>query len=118
MSFNRQIQSQFHNLFHAVRTWQLPTCINGLRARVAVMTLLVVFSSAYIFQTSSTGVSGYKLHELENNIAQLNGEIQKLETESISYSSIKNIQERVKSTDMVAVARINHLTPMEVVAVR
>lgn len=96
----------------------MPRWVDGSRARIIVIAVLTLFSVAYITKTSSAAVSGYQLNELENSVTQLNEEIQKLNTESISYSSIKNIQERVKATEMVAVGKIVHVAPVEVVAVR
>ncbi len=63
-------------------------------------------------------VGGYTLHELENNISQLNSEIQKLQTDNISYSSIQSIQNRAQEVNMVAVGKIKHIAPVEVVAIR
>jgi len=118
MSLTRRVQFQFHNLVYSLRTWSMPVWVDSARSRVVVLVLLTLFSSAYVFKTSSVAVSGYTLHELEINISQLNSEIQKLQTESISYSSIQSIQQRVKDSNMVAVGKIQHVTPVEVVAVR
>ena len=118
MSLQRRVQFQFHNLFYSLRTLTMPTWVDGARSRVLVLALLVLFSGAYIFKTSSVAVGGYTLNELENNISQLNSDIQKLQTESISYSSIQSIQQRVKDSNMVVVGKIQHITPVEVVAVR
>ncbi|MFA7653463.1 MAG: hypothetical protein WCX97_00255 [Candidatus Magasanikbacteria bacterium] len=118
MSLKRRVQSQLHNLVYSLRTWSIPAWVDGQRARIAMFAVFILFFGGYILKTNSMAVSGYKLHELESNISQLDAEIQRLETESISYSSIQSIKERAKDVEMVAVGKIQHINPAETVAVR
>ena len=113
MSLSNTIKFQSQAFVQALRSWSLPAWVDGLSTRIVLTVMVLGFSVAYVAQTSSMVVSGYTLHELENNIAQLNSDIQKVQTETVSYSSIQSIQQRAKSSDMVAVGKIDHLNPKD-----
>ena len=111
MSLKRRLESQIYNFRYAFSTIHLPEWVTGMRTRVILTVVFVFVSGAYIIKTSSAAVSGYDIHTLENKVSGLQSDIQKLQTEVVTYDSIGNIQKRAGETNMVAVGEIKHLTP-------
>ena len=68
----------------------------------------MVFGLGYIYQISSTAVSGYEIHDLEVQVENLEKEIQKLEVEVADQGTMKNIQAKLENVEMVAVAHIEY----------
>ena len=110
MSLKRRLESQIYNFRYALTTIHVPEWVTGMRTRVILTAAFVFFTGAYIIQTSAGAVSGYDVHTLESQVSSLQSDIQKLQTEVVTYDSIGSIQKRAQETNMVAVGEIKHLT--------
>lgn len=88
----------------------LPTWAIGKRARVTCLVLLGAIFVSYISITSIASSGGYKMRDLEKESAELKEEIKKIDVQIAQYSSLGNLEEKIKETHLVAVDDINYLT--------
>jgi len=110
MSLKRRFKAQLNEFSNSLDNLRLPTYLSGKAARI-VLSLVVVFCGVgYIFQVSSTAVSGYEINSLQNQSDDLKKEIQKLQVEIADYSSLNSVQVRAKNLGMVAVGDIKYKT--------
>jgi len=107
----RRHTSYFYYALRAIlRLDVLPTWAIGKKARVTCMVLLGALFVAYISVTSIASSGGYKMRDLEKESAELKEEIKKIDVQIAQYSSLGNLEEKIKDTHLVAVEDINYLT--------
>lgn len=110
MSLKRRFKAQLNELSNYINDLRLPVFMTGKTARI-VLSLVVVFCGVgYIFQVSSTAVSGYEINGLQNQSDDLKKEIQKLQVEIADYSSLNSVQKRATNLGMVAMGDIKYKT--------
>ena len=108
MSLKRKITYQIDSLRNYLYSLELPSWFTGRTMRLALSFSVVVFAAGYVYQISSTAVSGYAINDLQKQVAVLQKDIQKIEVEQADYGSMKNIQSRADSLGMVAVASADY----------
>ena len=113
MSFKRRIKYQFQQVTNYVDTFALPEWVGGVQIRLILIGLALILSVTYVCQTSSAATSGYKMHDLENIVGQLQTEIQKVQVEIADESSMVRLDQRIKGSGMVAVSQIKYITSVE-----
>ena len=118
MSFKRQIKYQYQQITTYVETFALPEWVGGLQVRLILVGLAMVLSVIYVCETSSAATSGYKMHDLENQVGQLQSEIQKVQVQIADESSMVRLEQRLNGSGMVAVGQVKYLTPVESVVAK
>jgi len=78
--------------------------------KLGTLMVLVLLIGGYVVKISSTAVSGYEIHDLEEKVGSLEKEISKIEIELADYGSLQNIEIRLASTDMIEVNKISYVT--------
>ena len=114
MSLKRKINYQLNHLRNSLYSWALPSWMTGSSAKLLVSLVFIACTTGYVFQISSTSTSGYKIHELEGQVTELQREIQKLELEKADFGTMSSIQERIDKTEMVAVGKIQYHTAVNI----
>ncbi len=110
MSIKRRFENQYRNCLNVISNLTLPNWMCGSSFRVGLLLFIVLFGAGYLTRISALATSGYQLHDLENKISELNANIQKNQVRIAAYSSISSIESRLRGTNMVAVADIDHLS--------
>ncbi len=101
MSFKMHLRYQTRYFVQFLHSLALPAWMTGFKARAVLLGLVMVMGVGYLFQTNATVTAGYKIHDLENEIAAMNQENTRLATEAASYQSMTSIQARLTSLNMV-----------------
>lgn len=104
MSLKRKITYQIDSLRNYLYNLELPNWFSSRSMRLVLSFSVVVFAAGYVYQISSTAVSGYTINDLQKQVETLQKDIQKVEVEQADYGSMKNIQSRADSLGMVALA--------------
>ncbi len=110
MSIKRQLQFKYQNLLHSLQTISLPSWMTSRTARLAVLSVIFIFSIAYIINTAASATTGYQVNELEKQTATLQNDVQKLQIEIADNSSINNISSRLAKLNMVEVSNVKYLS--------
>ena len=110
MSIKRQIQSKYRSLAHSLQTIKMPSWLTSKTTRLALFSIIFLFSIAYIVNTTSSATSGYQMRELEKQTAALEIEVQKLQVEIADNSSMNNIQSRLAKLNMIEAKNIKYFT--------
>lgn len=103
-----------------VRAWQsvaVPAWLVSVRSKTLLSCLVVVAALACVTKITSVATRGYEVHELENKLALVAEETQKLETEMAEYQSMASIQKRLEGMQLVSVTAINYVSAGHDVAV-
>jgi len=87
----------------AVQHWYFSTT-----CRIMLLAVLGFFGVLYVTQLSTASTSGYVMKDLNKQIQALQQDNQKLEFEIASQSSMQNLQERLKSTDLVMAGNVQY----------
>ncbi|TSA45649.1 hypothetical protein D4R52_02020 [bacterium] len=66
-----------------------------------LLVLIVFFGVLYLTEANSMSTKGYEMVKLEQQIANLQDSNKKLQTEAASLKSIQNIENEVKSLNLV-----------------
>lgn len=77
--------------------------------------LLVVVAAGgfvYIREITSTAASGYDVSHLERRAAELRTEEQRLQLEAAEFNSLKRIEERIKTLNLVPVSAVAYTSPI------
>lgn len=113
MSLRLRVKYKYRSLINAIRYFlmsiTLPSWLTDTRAKFTLVGLVAVMGVAFVFQTSSLGTTGYEVHALEQQVAELNSEIQKISTSVAEQQSLKNIQSRIKDSGMVTATNIKYV---------
>ncbi len=64
--------------------------------------LVVMLMVGYIFQTNSMSTQGYVVHNLEQEIGELQSETEKIQTQVASFQSMTSIQKRLVKDSFVS----------------
>ena len=110
MSLKRQIQHKYNNLLNSLQTIRLPLWVTSRATRVALFSIILFFSIAYIVNPTASATSGYKMHELEKQTALLETEVQKLQVEIADNSSMSSISSRLVKLNMVEIGSVKYFT--------
>lgn len=113
MSLKRKMYYHINNLKNFWFNFALPNWLNSSFFKFALTTCIFVFTIGYVYQISSIATSGYKIHDLEVQIKELKREIQKIEVENADFGTMKNIQTRLDSLNMVAVVDIEYYNNLD-----
>ncbi len=87
-----------------------PLHSGGKTTRLALFSIIFLFSFAYIIKTTASATSGYQMHELEKQTSALETEVQKLQVEIADNSSMNNIQSRLAKLNMIEASGIKYFT--------
>lgn len=96
MSIKLRLKYRFRSVRQFVDSVSLPDWVWSTSTKGAVAVLIVVMSVGYMFQINTLGTSGYVVHTLEKQIAAVNDETQKLNSELASAESLSNVKERLQ----------------------
>ncbi len=109
----REFRRHGNYVYYAIRTILrldiLPVWAVGRGARVCCLFVLGGLFVAYIAITSVASASGYKMKDLEKEVASLKKEIQKTEVRIAEYDSMGSLEERIKNIGLVAVSDIQYV---------
>jgi len=81
--------------------------------RVSVGIFVLIFGVLYILKTTSVSTKGYMISDLEKQVATLEYENRKMDVEVAKLKSMQSLQERIASTDLVAVANVDYLNVLD-----
>jgi len=109
MSLKMQVRYQYRYFIQFLYSLALPRWVESSRVKVFVAALVVVLGVGYVFQTSAMATSGYIVHDLEREVASLESETEKIETQVASYQSMTSIQKRLVQTDYVSARPTKYL---------
>lgn len=118
MSLKRQIQFKYKNFVSSCRAISLPQWITSKSMRVILSLTIVVFGVAYVLNTTSSATSGFEMNKLEKQVEALEAEVQKLQVEVASNSSVGNIQSRLTKLNMVPASGIKYLSVKNIVVAK
>lgn len=110
MSIKRQIKFKYQNLIRSLQTIRVPAWLTSKTARLGLVSIIFIFSMAYIINTASSATSGYQMHELEKQTLALETEVQKLQVEIADNSSMNSISSRLVKLNMTEVSSVKYLT--------
>ena len=118
MSIKRQIQYQFTSFIKAISDINLPSWLSSVVLRVCLLVVITFFGSAYVIKTASGASNGYKIYELEEQVADLELNIDKLNVEVAEYSSLASINSRLKNVNLVSVGSLTFYNGAEQVVAK
>ena len=95
---------------HSLQTIRIPQWLTSKTARLGLVSIILLFSFAYIINTTSSATSGYQMHELEKKTSSLETEVQKLQVEIADNSSMSSISSRLVKLNMTEANSIKYLT--------
>ena len=78
--------------------------------KYAVMVFIVLFGVLYVLQTSSISAKGFAMSDLEQQIQTLENDNQKVEFEIATHRSMKSIEQRLQSMNLVTVDNAQYAT--------
>ncbi len=87
--------------------------------KFCVLFLICVCGVLYVMQTSSLSAKGYEMSDLEKKVQLLERDNSRLDCDIAEHKSMKNIEERLKSLDLVSAEGAEFVTVAnDVVAMR
>ena len=95
----RAAVSMWRMVWHSLA---LPAWLTGRASRIVLGAVVMIMAVAYAVQINSLSTSGYQIHSLEKQMAGLQGEIQKLDTDIAAAQSLTNIQKRIAGLSLVS----------------
>lgn len=113
MSIKLRLKYRYRSVRQFAGSISLPSWVWNGWVKGIVGVLVIVMGVGYMFQINAVGTSGYVVHTLEQQIASVNDETQKLNSELASAQSLSNIKERLKDVggDMVAASQVKYVQP-------
>lgn len=78
--------------------------------KYAVMVFIVLFGVLYVLQTSSISAKGFAMSDLEEQIQILENDNQKVEFEIATHRSMKSIEERLKTMNLVNADNVQYVS--------
>lgn len=118
MSIKRQIQFKYRSLARSLQTISIPRWLTSKTARLGLFSIILLFSIAYIINTTSSATSGYQMRELEKQTLSLETEVQKLQVEIADNSSMSSISSRLVKLNMIEASSIKYLTTKNMVVAK
>jgi len=95
------------------KCFAVPAWLYGQKARYVYVGIFGALLFAYICQVSVASGSGYEMRDLQKQVTNLKGEIQKINVEVASYNALPNLEKRVQNTGMISVASIKYVKNTE-----
>ena len=74
--------------------------------------LIIAAGAYYLVGINRLVVTGFKLQEMRQQAAALSADNQNIEAQRISLESYSNLEQKIKELKMVAVDKIDYLTPI------
>lgn len=88
------------------QAWQM--MLLGSSCRFVLVFVIIFVGVLYVMQTSNLSARGYEIGDLQKQITLLEQDNQKLEYEIANQQSMKNLEQRVKKLNLVAVGDIEY----------
>jgi hypothetical protein len=85
--------------------------LESWRFKIAMIGFAVILFLIYIVQINSLSTQGFRIKDLEKRVGQLKAENQALEIEAAEIKSSHELQSRINGLNMVAVGKIDYLSP-------
>lgn len=76
-----------------------------LNLNYSIVGLIVIFGLAYLIQINNISTQGYKIKDLEKNVAELKISKSELELAALDLQSVAKIQEKMDELGMIALTR-------------
>lgn len=108
MSIRLRVKYRFRSLKNFFSAWSIPGWLNSWAARSLLAGLLIFAGGLYIFQINAISTRGYQIHTLEQEVAGLGEDVQKLASEAASYQSMASIQKRLSSLQMLPAGSVSY----------
>lgn len=109
MSIKLRVRYQLKNAINLFSSFQIPTVLTSIMAKLTVTSVVVILIGGYITQIGSLTTSGYEIAALEKQISSLNYETKRLNSELASHQSISSVQKRLNEISMKPVKEIKYL---------
>ncbi len=90
----------------------LGVCLNPWVAGPILLAIVFVFGFCYLVQTNITATKGYKIKDLESQLALLQKENKKLKLDYIGIQSIANITEKSATLNLVPAGKVEIITDL------
>lgn len=92
----------------------------GSGFRVLLSVVLFACGFLYVLETNAASTKGFVMSDLEQSIAELERENQRLSVEIAEHRSMNSIAERLKDTNFVSADSVAYISPevLQVVASR
>ncbi|MFB6225814.1 MAG: hypothetical protein ABEJ02_00505 [Candidatus Paceibacteria bacterium] len=78
--------------------------------RVVLIVLLLLFTTIYIVETSSTATSGYQISQLKQKIEKLENKNERLDVRIAQKRSLRNVTKRIDKEEFVPIKNIDYGT--------
>jgi hypothetical protein len=99
------------------QAWQM--MLFSASFRFVLVFVVGLFGILYVMQTSNLSAKGYEIGDLQKQISLLGQDNQRLEFEIANQRSMKNLEQRVKKLNLVAVGDVEYAMVLgNMVAVR
>lgn len=119
MSYQANTTFQFRYSSNLLSIFRLPNWLESARAKMGIASLVVLLVVGYVFQTNAMATRGYVVHNLEQEIAELQSETEKIATQVASYQSMTSIQKRLEKDNYISARPAKYVkAPAETVVAR
>ncbi len=95
MSLKMQFRYQYRYFLQFLHGIAWPSWMENTITKMGVTTLVAVLIVGYVFQTNAIATRGYVVHNLEQRVAELQNDTEKIETQIAGYQSMTSIQKRL-----------------------
>lgn len=118
MSVNSRLRYHYRSLIRAWALWRVPTSIDTMKVRALLIISVLFIGCGFIMKTSELSTTGYHIHDLEKQVASLEGDAERLQMEIATLQSMPNINRRLQSMNMVQPEAVTYLTNGSVVVAK
>lgn len=109
MSLKQRWFYSYHSFLDSVAVVTMPEWMFSVRTKVVLFSLMVITALAYLIQINTLSTSGYVIHTLEQKVAVVTVETQKLETEVAAHQSMISIQKRLPELAMQKTSKVTYI---------
>ena len=109
MSMKLRIKYAYRSLAQRILSVRLPAVLTGLQARLFVLSFVIVGTVGYMAMTNNLATSGYQVHDLENQVAGLQQDVEKLNIQVASNQSMASIQKRLPNVAMAPETNVAYI---------
>jgi hypothetical protein len=78
---------------------------------LVLFALIITAGAYYLVGINRLVVTGFKLQEMRQRVAALSVDNQNIENQRIALESYSNLEQKIKELKMVAIDKIDYLTP-------
>lgn len=103
-SYTAQQETTRRELYTTAKAW-LPTTT----LRLLFLLIFSICGLLYVIETSAVSTTGYEITAIQKQINNLEQENQRLQFDIATHRSMKSIQERLRSLNLVAVADAEYI---------